>query len=422
MTRPTPLSARSAIEKAVSRAVEETSVLDIHTHTYPPSFGGLLLWGVDELVTYHYLIAETMRAVPLAPEDFLRMPKEAQADRIWDALFVRHSPISEACRGVLTTLTRLGLDPRRNDLSALRKHFRARKVEDHVDDVFRAANVSKVVMTNDPFDDLERTSWLDRRPVDDRFLAALRIDPILNAWPAPVDALRSWGYRVKPALDRGCLAEVRRFLEDWAGRIKARYMAVSLPPTFRFPEESPRAALLEKAVLPAANALGIPFAMMIGVKKNLNPALRLAGDGVGTSGTEAIEALCAAFPRNRFLVTLLAFSDQHAFCVAARKFPNLLPFGCWWFLNNPSLIESMTRMRLELLGPSFVPQHSDARILDQLVYKWTHFREIFARVLADKYEDLSKAGRPATEPEIRRDVAHWFSGAFEGFLANTPKG
>jgi hypothetical protein len=30
-------------------------------------------------------------------------------------------------------------------------------------------------------------------------------------------------------------------------------------------------------------------------------------------------------------------------------------FGCWWFLNNPSLIEEIERMRMELLGVSFIP-------------------------------------------------------------------
>ena len=33
-------------------------------------------------------------------------------------------------------------------------------------------------------------------------------------------------------------------------------------------------------------------------------------------------------------------------------------------------------MRIELLGTSFIPQHSDARVLDQLIYKWDHSRQI----------------------------------------------
>jgi hypothetical protein len=93
-----------------------------------------------------------------------------------------------------------------------------------------------------------------------------------------------------------------------------------------------------------------------------------------------------------------------------------MPFGCWWFLNNPSLIEEMTRMRLELLGTSFVPQHSDARVLDQLIYKWEHSRRIIEMVLQEKYRDLLNTGWVLTEEEVRRDVGKLFGGNFRSFL------
>ena len=81
----------------------------------------------------------------------------------------------------------------------------------------------------------------------------------------------------------------------------------------------------------------------------------------------------------------------------------------------PLVAEEMTRMRLELIGLSVTPQHSDARVLDQLVYKWRHFREIISRVLADKYADLSRAGWEPTTGEIERDVKELFGGAFDRF-------
>ncbi|MGB9620196.1 MAG: glucuronate isomerase, partial [Armatimonadota bacterium] len=147
-----------------------------------------------------------------------------------------------------------------------------------------------------------------------------------------------------------------------------------------------------------------------------NPGLRLAGDSVGRGSVEVVEHLCANYPDARFLVTMLSRENQHELCVAARKFRNLHVFGCWWFLNNPSLIDEITRMRLELLGLSVTPQHSDARVLDQLVYKWAHSRAIIADVLADKYIDLAAAGWRATEDEIRRDVAELFGGNFWTFV------
>ena len=113
---------------------------------------------------------------------------------------------------------------------------------------------------------------------------------------------------------------------------------------------------------------------------------------------------------------MLSRENQHELCVSSRKFPNLMIFGCWWFLNNPSIIREMTAERVELLGLSFVPQHSDARILDQLMYKWKHSRAVIADVLIEKYTDLAKAGWEATESEIKRDVKMLFGGNFERFV------
>ncbi len=94
-----------------------------------------------------------------------------------------------------------------------------------------------------------------------------------------------------------------------------------------------------------------------------------------------------------------------------------MPFGCWWFLNNPSLIDEITRMRFELLGRSFIPQHSDARVLEQLIYKWEHSREIISTVLSDMYMRTAKTGRSIYLRDVQRDVEAIFAGNFKAFLA-----
>ncbi len=73
-------------------------------------------------------------------------------------------------------------------------------------------------------------------------------------------------------------------------------------------------------------------------------------------------------------------------------------------------------MRVELLGTSFIPQHSDARVLEQLIYKWEHSRQLIAGVLVEKYHDLAAAGWRVTEEEIRRDVRRYFHGNLDDFL------
>lgn len=409
-------SRQDMLRTAVREAVAEVEITDVHTHLYPPAFGDLLLWGIDELVNYHYLVAEVFRYTDLSYEEFWQMSKREQADLIWRHLFEENSPIGEACRGVLTTLQVLGMDVGARDLASYRPYFEETTAEEYVGDVFEAARIKQVVMTNDPFDDRERECWLGDCTPDPRFRAALRMDPLLNGWPAAWQRLEEWGYRVGEELNGATVKEVRRFLTEWVERMDALYLAVSLPPTFAFPEESPRGTLIRECVLPVCEELDRPFAMMVGVKKLVNPGLRDGGDSVGRSDVGVVEHLCAEYPKNKFLVTMLARENQHELCVAARKFRNLLVFGCWWFLNNPSLVDEITRMRIELLGLSVVPQHSDARVLDQLIYKWTHSRQTIARVLCEKYADLMATGWVPERMEIRRDVENLFGGTFWKFL------
>ena len=407
---PSPISP-DQLRLEIQRIVDTTPVLDIHTHLYPPSFGEIALSGIDELVTYHYLIAELFRSSSLRPEEFWTMSKPRQADAVWDALFVRNTPISEAARGVVAVLTAFGLDPSAPDLKPAREFFASRNPETHLDDVLRLAGVSEIVMTNDPFDPSEAARWQEGSANDPRFHAVLRLDLVINHWDAAREKLGALGYNVAEIPEHST-RELRRFLDDWIKIMRPLYMAVSLPPDFTFPDDSNRARIISNVVLPTCQAHEMPFAMMIGVRRRVNPALREGGDGVGRADIASIERLCADFPENRFLVTVLSRENQHELCVAARKFSNLMPFGCWWFVNNPSIVLEITRERLEMLGPSFIPQHSDARILEQLIYKWAHARRSIAAALFETYETLLHDGWPLTTDHIQRDVKRMFQGNF----------
>ncbi len=409
---------RLQVASWVEKAVNETPVYDIHTHLYDAAFGDLLLWGIDDLLIYHYLVAEAFRYFDMPYEQFWGLSKREQADRIWDALFIQHSPVSEACRGVLTTLNRLGLDPAKRDLPSLRKWFAQWKPDAYVTQCMETARVRKICMTNSPFDPQEVKVWEKGFQRDGRFSAALRIDPLLLSWEQTAQQLIQDGYIQNSNLSEATLGGVRRFLADWSRRIDAQFLMVSLPPDFNYPDEGPCARLIEAAVLPHCRDHGLPFALMPGVKRAVNPQLRLAGDGISKSNIGAFERMFSSHPDNKFLLTVLSRENQHELCVAARKFRNLHIFGCWWFTNIPSVIEEMTRMRVELLGLSVTLQHSDARVMDQVIYKWEHSRKVISRVLVEKYCELADTGWRVTESEVRRDVNDVLGGSFEKFCAS----
>jgi hypothetical protein len=305
---------------------------------------------------------------------------------------------------------------KKRDLPLIRRWFAEQDLGSHITRCMELAGVSKIYMTNSPFDDLERPVWDRGFTRDERFEAGLRIDPLLLSWETTTKALARSGYRVSNALTARTITEARRFLADWTRRMQARYVMVSLPPNFVFPAETTSSQLIETVVLPHCREYDLPLTVMPGVKRSVNTQLRLAGDGVGITDLTFLQNLCASFPQNKFMATVLARENQHELCVLARKFPHLHIFGCWWFTNVPSLIEEITRMRVELLGLSFTPQHSDARVLEQIVYKWTHSREVIARVLAESYAALAARGWLPTRAEVERDVAALFGGAFEEFL------
>ncbi len=394
------LSNTTELRAQVDLIVNSAPVADAHTHLFPPEFNELCLWGIDELLTYHYLTAEALRSARTTYERFWAMSKTDQADLVWKTLFVDNTPTSEAAQGIISVLDVFGLDTRAPDLKEARAFFNSQRLAEHLDQVFDIARVSGVVMTNDPFDDAEDRLWNSSISVDHRFSSSLRLDSLVNTADRAVSTA----------------ARVRAFLDDWIQRRNPVYMALSLPPDFNFPSEDARDRLLREVILPTAKEHRLALTLMVGVRRGVNPQLRDAGDALGRADVASVERLCAEYTDVKFLVTFLSRENQHELCVAARKFSNLMPFGCWWFLNNPSIVSEITRERFELLGQSFIPQHSDARVLEQLIYKWKHARRQIADALYDSYQQLLDRGRAITAEEISRDVNRLFSANFNEFI------
>jgi hypothetical protein len=404
------------LRSMINEAVTNTNVFDMHTHLFASEFGDLNLWGVDELLNYHYLIAELFRYSSITYEEFWRMEKRAQADLIWKTLFVENTPLSEATRGVCKVLDALGLNSNASDLTEAREFFAAQTSSKFIDKVLKIAKVSDVVMTNDPLDEAEIKIWNDGGKNDERFHASLRLDRILNGWRDAVPLLQKQNYAVSKNLNGKTISETRRFLDDWIAKMKPVYLGVSLPDDFAYPEESARGKLFKEVIFPTCKEHKVSLSLMIGVRRQVNPALKLAGDGMGRADVSVLSRICQSNPDVKILSTFLSRENQHEICVAARKFSNLMPFGCWWFVNNGSIISEITRERIELLGTSFIPQHSDARILDQLIYKWDFSRRVIADALFDSYKNLVQDGRKIIKQEIERDVKKLFTDNFTSWI------
>src|SRR2546430_17500149 len=129
---PADLLAVDQIHSAVEGTLAATPFIDIHTHLFSPAFGKLGLWGIDELLTYHYLEAEFFRSSDTTPEEYWKLSKIERADAIWKALFVENSPVSESTRGVIAVLSAFGLPTEASGLQEARRFFAAQSIETHI--------------------------------------------------------------------------------------------------------------------------------------------------------------------------------------------------------------------------------------------------------------------------------------------------
>src|SRR6266851_8273970 len=134
---PSDLLSGEQIQTVVEDVLACTPFIDIHTHLFSPAFGKLGLWGIDELLTYHYLEAEFFRSSDIAPEEYWRLSKTERADAIWKALFLENSPISESTRGIIAVLSAFGLPTDASGLHEARRFFHAQSIERYMRRVFQ---------------------------------------------------------------------------------------------------------------------------------------------------------------------------------------------------------------------------------------------------------------------------------------------
>lgn len=410
----------SGMRELIAETVFKTPVTDIHTHLFAPEMSGLLLSGADHMLSYHYLIAEAFRVHRLPYEEFWGLDQSQQAELIWKSLFEGLSPLSEASQGLLRSAHALGYDGEKN-LARLRLALSDVPSQPYVKKVLALSGVSSLVMTNDPFNPDEVRFWATKHePVMTEFKASLRLDPLVNSPPDAMCFLREQGYDVEDTLGDTTQQELFRFLSDWRERINPLYLAISTSGAFRYGDGGWTTRLLDAVLLPWCRDQNMPLSLMIGVRRQLNPELKDAGDGLADSSLEGVVALCQQWTQNKFLLTALSREAQYPLTVAARKFSNLMIFGAWWFLNTRSLLREITQMRLELLGSTFVMQHSDARVLEQLIYKWHLAREVLVEVLTQRYQALTDVGWKVGRVEIERDVGHLLHQGFWQFIGRDP--
>ena len=355
----------------------ECEIIDIHTHLYPSKFKKFHRIGIIDLLNYHYLIAEFLSLNIITPSKFFNLGKFDKAKLIWNNLFLKRYPYSTATVGVLRVINAYGIYDVQKSFKEILKMSENHLLSEN--DIFEISRVKKVVMTNNPF--IPEEFNVLTKNLDRRYIPSIRIDDIFENNPATSNS------KVFKADNEKGIKNLMNFFEKIIQDCNPAYFALSSENL----EEFKKKEFFEK-FFKLLSKYKLPLMLLVGVKRGINTNYQEAGDGVGSFDLKNLEAIINKYHNNNFLVTCLNLNDQFKLNVTARKFQNLKIFGFWWFNNNKSIVNSLFQQRLELLGDNFVFQHSDARVLDQLIYKWIDFKNIYVDVMAKKYNDLIRLG------------------------------
>ena len=398
---------RDNISNKLHNIINSTPIFDLHTHLFPPKHEGYFLIGFKNLLNYHYLIAELLTATNIDASTFYSYNDEKKASLIWNELFEKRTPVSEACAGVLSIIKELNIDINNKNFLSICDEYDNKIQSDK--NILDLSKVSSLVMTNNPFD-LDEWSLFKRTDWDNKvYLSSLRLD----------DLISDYGGSLKKAKDQTSNYEensVIAYLNKCYLQSKPVYAALSLNlDTFNTILNDS----MWRDILAWLESKKLPLSLMLGVKRAVNENFGLAGDGMGDINLKELSNICNLFPKNKFLVTCLSLNDQHELTVLARKHPNLKIFGFWWFMNQPTIIKQILKMRIDMLGFSFIPQHSDARVSDQLIYKWSHFKKILHPILLEYYQDLLNKNFPISEAVLQRDINNLLSRNAKNYLGIT---
>lgn len=312
-------------------------MIDLHTHLYPQN-DDRCLSGLNELLNYHYVLGEFFKASGKLKKDiqlFNLKTKEERSEEIWDTLFrgqTTHSKYqSEHIRGVHTCIS--GFAPNVNPFYSTYANVIEKYDVPTLELALHCVGLTQAVATYDIGEEI-----FD----DDIIIPSFRIDRLTEfCMPDPID-------------DR------------------ALYYAFSCESSELHTVNNLKGNLIDE--LKEHNK---PLWIMLGVKRGVTPYMDLGGDSIGECDILKLVEFANHHPDLKIPFSILDPSKIHEAIVASRVTPNLFFSGHWWFNNIPSSIKHNMQTAVELVGyENFIHYYSDARVVDQLLYKWKHYYQI----------------------------------------------
>lgn len=378
---------KNDLKNIIIKTVNNFYIDDIHTHLFPEQFGKYSLKGITNLLNYHYLIPELIKKGSISPKHLNNLSNYKIAEICWKELFINSIPISTATMGVSYILDQLGIKTSEISFKELLEIEKNVLYSD--EDIYNLSKIRKIYMTNDPFDKEEWGHLNQNNWSNERYKVSFRLDYILNL--VKKNGITEFE-KIKDYLNQCIKLRNPEYLSLSINNQQLKLLnSIFLEPFFYWAEK------VEKSIF-----------LMIGVKRSVNPDLKLAADGLDEFSIHDLERLVAKYKNIKFYISILDETKDHSLRVLSRKFSNITIAGYWWFTNNKNQISSSMKKRFEMLGTGHKVFYSDSRVTEQIIYKSKTYRNLIIKNLFDLLQEGQQAGRLITEKEINSLLSELF--------------
>ncbi len=404
----------SALANRIHDELRKTVLIDPHSHINPHTPASQTL---ADLLGYHYytelahsagMPRELIEPVATAGKPAPVIEPREKVSRMMQHLgaidnTVQWSWMLDLCRNLFDW------DEDRIDGSNWERLFdRAETVcqaKDWEEQVLKRSGVESIFLTND-FDDPLQGFDLQR------YIPCLRTDDLVFHLAKSTVVSRLEKCSQVSVRDLRSLTQAITFLFDHFSKNGVRACAISLPPDFSPREtsdtdaETALAEVLSKGEAATSEARSVlsrwtfwtlarhcseyrlPFDLMIGVNRQVYPGGVFQGQDLYDSRVSMIQyaKLFNAFPSVMFPISVLASVTNQELVDYAWIFPNVLTNGHWWYSNTPSFIYRDLCARLEAIPRTKqIGYYSDAYKLEFILPKFSMYRRILSRVLAEEF-------------------------------------
>ena len=401
------------IKNLISDEIDDTNLIDINSDFY--SYGNSYFnFGFDTFITNENLINELFLTYKkFSKNEFIKFNKIRQADIIWENLFIKNTPISEACKEVLIILNLLNINVNKN-LNLIRLKFNSNIFNIDSNDInelsynyyikylFNKSKIKYTIMNFNIFSDYDIDKWENNLEKNPYIKISFNIDQLFLNLKKSYNFIEENGFFPS-------IMGIKQYISYWKNIINPKYFFITIETNKIYTYK----LIINEIVIPLSKNINLPIALNF-VNNGKFDEIQKINDNI--LSLEFIEMLCKNNKDCKFIAMFSYPINYNTLYEYQNKFSNLYIFDNTLSLKKTNLLELILKKKIDNLGINFTTFIGFNKTPEQCLYKSFILKKIIKEYLYEKYTELENIGLDISINQIKKDISILLKGNFEEFI------